>query len=54
MRHRPGDEVLHVLQLATELYRPLQLVLQMLLKPAGDALYGDKDTHAAKTQMSTE
>lgn len=34
----PGNEVLHVLQLAAQLYGPLQLVLQTLLEITGDTL----------------
>lgn len=50
MRHRPGDEVLHMLQLAAKLYGPLQPVLQMLLKTAGDTLWSSEDSHVAKSQ----
>lgn len=34
----PGDEVLHLVQRATHLYRPLQLILQTALKVIGETL----------------
>lgn len=40
----PGNEVLHVLQLAAQLYGPLQLVLQTLLEITGDTLHRKRTT----------
>lgn len=54
MCHRPGDEVLHMLQLATKVYSPLQLVLQMLLETAGDILWSSKEPHVKSPRAETE
>lgn len=48
----PGNEVLHVLQLATQLYGPLQLVLQTLLEITGDTLQ-TKDNDKNMDLLST-
>lgn len=42
----PGDELLHVVQLAAYLYDPLQLVFQPLLEVLGDLLQRNTETCA--------
>lgn len=41
----PRDEVLHLVQRATRLYRPLQLILQTALKVIGETLHREKKGH---------